>query len=78
MRSRSLPDTEVEKMWKDVQKNLGKFQNFFRQQMYIVDNSEGSNYEGAVLGTYKKISAWAKRKPESSAAIQWIKSQRHK
>jgi len=78
MRSRSLPDTVVEKMWKDVQKNLGKFQNFFRQQMYIVDNSEGSNYEGAVLGTYKKISTWAKRKPESSAAIQWIKSQRHK
>jgi predicted kinase len=76
MRDRSLPDAEVESMWKDVQKNIGKFQNFFRQKMYIVDNSAGSNYEGAVLSTYKKISAWSKTKPDSSAANEWIKSQR--
>lgn len=76
MRDRSLPDDEVESMWKDVQKNIGKFQNFFRQKMYIVDNSAGSNYEGAVLSTYKKISAWSKTKPDSSAAGEWIKSQR--
>lgn len=75
-RERSLPDAEVEKMWKDVQKNLGKFQNFFRQRMFIVDNSTGSNYEGAVLSTYRKISQWAKSKPESSVAKDWIKSQR--
>lgn len=75
-RERSLPDQEVEKMWKGVQSNLGKFQNFFRQKMFIVDNSEGSNYEGAVLSTYKKISTWAKTPPESSAAKKWIQSQR--
>lgn len=75
-RSRSLPDNVVEDMWKDVQKNLGKFQNFFRQKMFIVDNSTGSNYEGAVLSTYKKIAQWAKTPPASSAAAQWIKSQR--
>lgn len=76
MRERSLPDAEVEKMWKDVQKNLGKFQNFFRQRMFIVDNSQGSNYEGAVLGTYRKIATWAKTKPESPAAKEWITAQR--
>jgi shikimate kinase len=75
-RSRSLPDSEVEAMWKDVQKNLGKFQNFFRQKMFIVDNSTGSNYGGAVLSTYKKIMTWAKQKPESSAAKQWIMKQK--
>jgi predicted kinase len=75
MRERSLPDAEVEKMWKDVQKNLGKFQNFFRQRMFIVDNSDGSNYEGAVLATYRRISQWAKTKPETNAAREWIKSQ---
>jgi predicted kinase len=75
MRERSLPDNEVEKMWSGVQKNLGKFQNFFRQRMFIVDNSEGSNYEGAVLSTYRKIAQWAKAKPESSAARDWIKAQ---
>lgn len=76
MRERSLPDAEVENMWKDVQKNLGKFQNFFRQRMFIVDNSDGSNYEGAVLSTYRKLARWAKSPPESSAARDWIKAQR--
>lgn len=76
MRSRSLPDSEVETMWKDVQKNLGKFQNFFRQKMFIVDNSTGSNYEGAIQSTYKKIMSWSKTKPETRAASEWIKNQR--
>jgi shikimate kinase len=72
MRSRSLPDEQVEAMWKDVQKNLGKFQNFFRQKMFIVDNSTGANYEGAVMSTYKRISAWSKTKPASPAAKKWM------
>jgi len=76
MRSRSLPDSVVEEMWKDVQKNLGKFQNFFRQKMFIVDNSTGSNYEGAVLSTYKQIMKWSKQKPETTAARDWIKAQK--
>ena len=60
-RDRSLPNEEVKNMWKDVQKNLGKFQNFFRQKMFIVDNSSGSNYEGAVQSTYKRIMSWSKQ-----------------
>ena len=76
MRARSLPDATVSKMWKDVQKNLGKFQNFFRQKMFIVDNSEGANFKGAVMTTYKQISAWSKKKPASRVAGAWIKSQR--
>jgi shikimate kinase len=77
-RDRSLPDDEVEVMWKDVQKNLGKFQNFFRQKMFIVDNSTGSNYEGAVQSTYKRIMSWSKQKPDSPAASTWIKAQRNR
>ena len=72
MRSRSLPEEQVEAMWKDVQKNLGKFQNFFRQKMFIVDNSTGANYEGAVISTYKKISTWSKTKPASRSAKKWM------
>lgn len=78
MRSRSLPDSVVEDMWKDVQKNLGKFQNLFRQKMFIVDNSTGSNYKGAVLSTYKQIMKWAAIPPASSAAKQWIQAQKEK
>lgn len=72
MRDRSLPDVQVETMWKEVQKNIGKFQHFFRQKMFIVDNSAGSNYEAAVMSTYKKISAWSKKAPASSAAKKWV------
>jgi len=76
MRDRSLPDDEVEKMWKAVQKNLGKFQNYFGRNMYIVDNSEGSNYEGAVLSIYRRISKWSRKKPESPAASEWVEYQK--
>ena len=75
-RSRSLPDSEVKSMWKDVQKNLGKFQNLFRQKMLIVDNSTGSNYEGATQSTYKRIMSWSKQKPETRIANSWIKAQK--
>ncbi len=76
MRPRSLPDDMVEKMWKEVQKNIGKFQALFRQRMTIVDNSEGSDIDKATMKAYKMIQAWAKKPPENSIAIKWIKGQR--
>ena len=75
-RDRSLPDAEVSKMWKDVQKNIGKFQTLFRNRMTIVDNSEGSNIEQQTLQAYKKIKAWSEKPPESAFAIKWIASQK--
>lgn len=78
MRDRSLPDEMVEKMWKDVQKNIGKFQNLFRQQMIIVDNSTGSNIEGATLEAYKDIQKWVAKDPKSAVAQKWIKGEKAK
>jgi len=75
-RPRSLPDDMVAKMWSDVQKNIGKFQALFRDRMTIVDNSEGSNIEKATMDAYKKIQTWAKKAPENSIAIKWIKGQK--
>lgn len=75
-RSRSLPDAEVESMWNGVQKNIGKFQNFFGTKMFVIDNSESSNFEGAVTSTYRKISAWAKVTPTNPEAKSWIASAR--
>ena len=75
-RSRSLPEKEVESMWNSVQKNIGKFQNFFGAKMFIIDNSEGSNFEGAITSTYRKISAWAKTAPSNPEAKSWIAAAR--
>ena len=78
MRSRSLPDDMVKKMWDGVQKNIGKFQSLFRSRMTIVDNSEGSNIEKATTDAYKKIQTWAAKAPENAIAMKWIKGQRGK
>ncbi len=74
-RDRSLPEKMVEKMWKDVQKNIGKFQALFRNRMTIVDNSDGSNIERATMDAYKTIAKWSAKPPENSKAIKWIKGQ---
>ena len=75
-RPRQLPDEQVEKMWKDVQKNIGKFQGLFRNRMIVVDNSEGSDIDRATMDAYKKIATWAKKPPENAKAQKWIKSQK--
>jgi predicted kinase len=75
-RERSVPDKMVEKMWKDVQKNIGKFQGLFRSRMIIVDNSEGSDVERSTLEAYKDIKTWAANPPENRIAAKWIKGQK--
>ena len=74
-RARTLGAKQVTSMWKEVQKNIGKFQNLFGNMMVIVDNSDGSNYEGAAMSAYKKMKAWAAKKPSSSIAKKWIANQ---
>lgn len=75
MRARSLPDATVSKMWKEVQKNLGSFQSFFGN-FFIIDNSEGSDYDKQVLDVYKKMTAWARSTPKNKAVTSWMKAQR--
>jgi len=76
MRPRSLEDGLVTKMWKDVQKNIGKFQGLFRNRLIVVDNSKGSDVERATVDAYKKIKTWAAKAPENAMAIKWIKGQK--
>jgi len=75
---RTLGKPMVSKMWKDVQKNIGKFQNLFKGQMYIVDNNEGTDIRQATLPVYRKISAWAKKEPRMPQAKAWITAARMK
>ena len=77
-RSRSLPDEMVNLMWKGVQKNIGKFQNLFRNRFIVVDNSTGSNVERAIMNAYKTVASWAKSPPENSIAQRWMKDQNKK
>lgn len=74
-RSRTLGPKQVEVMWKDVQKNIGKFQAFFKNNFVVVDNSIGSNWQKATTDAYKRMSKFSKEQPKSGIAKKWIKQQ---
>jgi shikimate kinase len=75
-RKRTLGPEVVTKMWADVQKNIGKFQNLFRNKMFVVDNSEGSNWQGATMTTYKQIKKWSEKEASNGIAKKWIAQER--
>jgi len=75
-RERVLPDKMVEKMWSEVQDNIGKFHNFFGKNMYVVDNSVGANTAGVVNSMYKRMSQFAKEEPNNPVAKKWIEKAR--
>ena len=77
-RERTLGAAQITPMWQAVQKNIGRFQNLFRQNMFIVDNSDGSDYERAILGTYRKVGVWTRKPPATRQAKAWIKDQKQK
>lgn len=75
---RSLGSAEVTTMWKSVQKNIGSFQSAFGSNFYVVDNSEGSNFQRDTLRVFKKIGSWSKKEPRNRVAQAWIRQQRAK
>tara|TARA_B110000238_G_scaffold199881_1_gene248190 strand:+ start:419 stop:1159 length:741 start_codon:yes stop_codon:yes gene_type:complete len=74
MRERKLDSKMVEKMWKEVQDNLGRFQKLFgANRMLIVDNSE---YGGDVLKQVEKQIAKHINKPTNNPLGKlWVKGQ---
>ena len=74
-RDRTIGPKVVKKMWDEVQKNIGKFQAFFKQNFVIVDNSEGSNWQKATTSAYKQMTKFANAKPTNKIARDWIKKQ---
>ena len=54
-RPRRLPDEHVTRMWKDVQNNMGAFQQIFKENMIIVDNSDGVNTEANMLQAFRNV-----------------------
>jgi len=69
---RTLGAPAVSKMWSQVQRNMGKFQNLFKGHMYIVDNNEGQDINKAVLSAYRKIRNWSEQEPRMPQAKAWM------
>tara|TARA_B110000503_G_C7118949_1_gene401584 strand:+ start:1060 stop:1725 length:666 start_codon:yes stop_codon:yes gene_type:complete len=73
-RQRTLPADEVEKMWKDVQMNIGKFQSLFGSTDFIVvDNNDAD--EDVFDKVWKRIMLMVKKKVNNHIAKKWITQQ---
>ena len=70
MRARSIPEKIVTQSWKDVQKNIGKFSNFFKGRFIIVDNNDPN--EPPHIEVFKRVRGLAKKKVQNTRAKQWI------
>ena len=74
MRSRTLPEKQVEEMWKGVQKNIGKFQSLFGSSgMIIVDNNDAG--EDVFNKVWKRCMMLVKKKVTNHIAKRWINSE---
>jgi dephospho-CoA kinase len=69
-RERSVPEDIVIKSWKDVQSNIGKFNNLFKSGMIIVDNNKAD--EDIIVSVFRRIKALLKNKVTNSRAKQWV------
>ena len=74
MRARTLEPTEVEEMWKAVQQNMGKFQQYFtRQNFILVDNNSPS--QDVLSDLFVQMGKIVKEPVTHRAALAWMKSQ---
>jgi len=78
-RDRILPPDLLEKSWKDVQKNLGKFQGLFGSNFLVVDNSDTLNLQQAQkkfsMLVRKGIDKFIKKPIKNVIAKKWVKKQ---
>ena len=77
-RDRKLPKDMVEKMWGEVQQNIGKFQRLFKSKRFeIVDNSEYNDSTPIDL-VAKEIRKFMKQPVSNPIGKQWMEMEREK
>ena len=69
-RDRSVPEDIVVKSWKEVQSNIGKFSQYFRQNFVVVDNNNSK--EDVMTPVFKLIKGLLKKPVRSPIAKEWV------
>ena len=69
-RPRKLPEKLVVTSWNNVQKNIGKFSNLFKNRFIIVDNNDPN--EPPHIEVFKRVKTLAKKKVTNGIAKAWI------
>ena len=72
-RARSLPTSFVIKSWKDVQSNIGAFNNMFRKGFIVVDNNDAD--EDVFQSVWKRVQGLLRKKVTNTRAQNWIASE---
>jgi predicted kinase len=70
-RPRSLPDADVSKMWNDVQRNIGAFQNMFGNNNFIIVDNSSTN-DKVTMSVWKELQKFIKQPVKNYIAKQWI------
>jgi len=74
-RDRVLPADLLEKNWKDVQNNMGKFQSLFGSGFIIVDNTEDGNFSKMHADKIKAATRLVKSPLKNPIGRKWIQDQ---
>jgi len=75
-RARSVPESIVVQSWKDVQSNIGKFNNHFGSGMIIVDNNDAG--EDVFAKVWKRVQGLLRNKVKNGRAKAWIAKEMQK
>ena len=69
-RARSVPTSIVVNSWKATQANIGKFQNFFKNNFIILDNNDAD--EDMMMQIFKRVRKLANKKVQNHRGKAWI------
>ena len=74
-RDRTVPESIAIKSWNDVQRNIGKFSQYFRQNFVVVDNNDVKENDGMIFNSvFKQIKRLANKKPTSKIAMAGLQT----
>ena len=69
-RERTVPEDVAVKSWNAVQRNIGKFSQYFRQNFVVVDNNNSE--EDVMTPVFKQIKGLLKKPVKSPIAREWV------
>ena len=72
-RERTVPTDVATRSWNAVQRNIGKFSQYFRQNFVVVDNNDSE--EDVMTPVFKQIQGLLRKPVKSPIAKQWVRQE---
>ena len=68
-----MPEDIVVKSWNDVQRNIGKFSQYFRRNFVVVDNNDAG--EDILTNVFKQVKNLLKKPVTNPLAKRWVENE---